>query len=422
MRKFSFVLGLAGAFCAVANADLRPTGANVAREEAGKAERRPARTVTNLLTGKTLPGNGGQRGLTLVFDNLTNDNGSAALNVSYANCACYTNPACLPFPGGSSTSAYLFPMSSTVGGRYQAPMSAGAGIPFPTDILWDEYAVDETAWGTAGGSIPGTLNVAQIDFVPVIRNTGTLTDNIERDATLIIAFFDFDGATELGGVGLTYTVPPTFSGYFDDTVDVATFGIDMADIGLILYDWVNVPTTPGATDRGLGMMIAGGDVLQISPCLGENMGAGPESSTLWTLGETDPNTWLASDGQTGTGGVGTLPDPCFDGDCDTLSYLDILNTTQLVNWGFVDNVSMITTELTHDFPRRLYAGMGAPPCPGDLDGDGDVDLSDLGIVLADFGCPSPSNPAPCEGDTDGDNDTDLSDLGVVLAGFNQPCP
>jgi hypothetical protein len=29
---------------------------------------------------------------------------------------------------------------------------------------------------------------------------------------------------------------------------------------------------------------------------------------------------------------------------------------------------------------------GVPACPGDLDGDGDTDLADLGILLADFGC------------------------------------
>ncbi len=55
------------------------------------------------------------------------------------------------------------------------------------------------------------------------------------------------------------------------------------------------------------------------------------------------------------------------------------------------------------------------PCPGDLDGDRDVDLTDLGIVLAAYGV----GPA---GDLDGDGDTDLSDLGVVLAGFGAVCP
>jgi len=42
-----------------------------------------------------------------------------------------------------------------------------------------------------------------------------------------------------------------------------------------------------------------------------------------------------------------------------------------------------------------------------------VDIADLGMVLADFGCAT----APCPGDADGDGDTDITDLGEVLANF-----
>ncbi len=52
-----------------------------------------------------------------------------------------------------------------------------------------------------------------------------------------------------------------------------------------------------------------------------------------------------------------------------------------------------------------------PACPGDLNGDQQVDLSDLGVVLSGFGC----TDGACAGDIDGDGDTDLSDLGVVLS-------
>jgi hypothetical protein len=51
-----------------------------------------------------------------------------------------------------------------------------------------------------------------------------------------------------------------------------------------------------------------------------------------------------------------------------------------------------------------------PPCAGDLDGDGDTDQADLGILLADWGCAS-----GCDGDLDGDDDTDQADLGILLA-------
>ena len=58
-------------------------------------------------------------------------------------------------------------------------------------------------------------------------------------------------------------------------------------------------------------------------------------------------------------------------------------------------------------------------CPADLNGDGVIDLADLGILLADFGCVA---PGPCPGDIDNDGDTDLADLGILLAEFGNRCP
>jgi len=51
-------------------------------------------------------------------------------------------------------------------------------------------------------------------------------------------------------------------------------------------------------------------------------------------------------------------------------------------------------------------------CDADLDGDGDTDQADLGILLADWGCDDPANG--CAGDLNGDDKTDQSDLGILL--------
>ncbi len=60
------------------------------------------------------------------------------------------------------------------------------------------------------------------------------------------------------------------------------------------------------------------------------------------------------------------------------------------------------------------------PCPADLDGDDSIGLSDLAVLLSNFGMTSGAQPA--DGDLDGDGDVDLTDLAGLLAVFGTPCP
>lgn len=59
------------------------------------------------------------------------------------------------------------------------------------------------------------------------------------------------------------------------------------------------------------------------------------------------------------------------------------------------------------------------PCPGDLSGDGMVNLGDLSALLGSFGLASGATPA--DGDLDGDGDVDLSDLSGFLTYFGSIC-
>jgi hypothetical protein len=62
----------------------------------------------------------------------------------------------------------------------------------------------------------------------------------------------------------------------------------------------------------------------------------------------------------------------------------------------------------------VSAGVTAP-IPGDLDGDGDVDLSDLAQLLGNYGMTGGAEYE--DGDLDGDGDVDLSDLAALLGNY-----
>jgi len=61
------------------------------------------------------------------------------------------------------------------------------------------------------------------------------------------------------------------------------------------------------------------------------------------------------------------------------------------------------------------------PCLADFDANGTVDLTDLAILLGDFG-PCGGTAGPCATDLEGDGDVDLTDLAVLLGRFGTACP
>jgi len=71
-------------------------------------------------------------------------------------------------------------------------------------------------------------------------------------------------------------------------------------------------------------------------------------------------------------------------------------------------------------PNQLKYAHTPPPCPADLDHDGDVDLSDLAQLLSNYGTTSGASYE--DGDLDADGDVDLSDLAALLAVYGTTCP
>lgn len=62
-----------------------------------------------------------------------------------------------------------------------------------------------------------------------------------------------------------------------------------------------------------------------------------------------------------------------------------------------------------------------PPCPGDVNHDGNVDLIDLSLLLSGFGSTATSPNYDPDADMDLDGDIDVTDLSLLLAEFGHPC-
>jgi hypothetical protein len=90
-------------------------------------------------------------------------------------------------------------------------------------------------------------------------------------------------------------------------------------------------------------------------------------------------------------------------------------------WGD-NNYGQCSLPATIGSCQAIAAGMNhtivvqTVPCPCDLDGSGEVDSGDLGLLLLYYG--------PCGGcpaDLDGNDNVDSADLGLLLLNFG-PCP
>ncbi|MCK4871130.1 MAG: agmatine deiminase family protein [Phycisphaerales bacterium] len=149
-----------------------------------------------------------------------------------------------------------------------------------------------------------------------------------------------------------------------------------------------------------------------SPRGGESLNPGEQVEIRWISdddqGVTDVDLLLSTDS-----GV-TFPTIIAEATADDGSFLwtvpDIYTTHGRVRIVVHDT----DTNTGHDQSDADITINGEPDCPGDLDGDLDVDQADLGILLGAYG-----NTAA--GDIDGDGDTDQADLGVLLSNYGTTC-
>ncbi|MFN0137517.1 MAG: dockerin type I domain-containing protein [Phycisphaerae bacterium] len=76
-----------------------------------------------------------------------------------------------------------------------------------------------------------------------------------------------------------------------------------------------------------------------------------------------------------------------------------------------------TSSVIFDMTTRADFTTGGGALPGDVDGDGDVDLTDLAILLSSFGLCSGAGGFDARADFHGDNCVNLTDLATLLTNF-----
>jgi hypothetical protein len=315
----------------------------------------------------------------------------------------WNDPDCY-LPGGDCAGEiYILPLNRTpvpYGDEIlQAPIyDDGLGGSWITDIFFDDYEADLSAWDDVGELEP------LLAFSTYAWTSNAYGSGVDKTFVLNCCWFSEDGSTfhggwvwnlsALDGESLMYEV---IAGTPDEPLDPAdTF--EIGDRGILCLDYMN-ETLEGHDDGGAFAFFLGGDLADASF---------PYPSDLYEVGYNEELYWLSSG----------IDDPNLDPDWDGepgLSYLDILNTGHLVNWDFASDAG----QLGHGYPAKMGIETAGPIC-GDIDGDGRVETSDLGICLAAFGLND-------NGDVDGDGDSDQQDIAWILTylscgyGDNPPC-
>jgi hypothetical protein len=90
--------------------------------------------------------------------------------------------------------------------------------------------------------------------------------------------------------------------------------------------------------------------------------------------------------------------------------------------GIVDSDDISSGRSTDADGNGVPDECGPTDCPGDINDDGTVDLSDLALLLSAFGSSTGDPSYDPNVDLDSNGSVDLADLATLLSGFGQDCP
>jgi hypothetical protein len=84
-----------------------------------------------------------------------------------------------------------------------------------------------------------------------------------------------------------------------------------------------------------------------------------------------------------------------------------------------DGVAVVSALRVPRDPDRVRLKMWAPPCPGDIDGNNSVGLSDIAVIIAQWGQTVTALTAP---DLDGSGTVGLGDIAMITSNWGATCP
>lgn len=355
--------------------------------------------------------------------------GSCSSVTSLANVTVLPGPQISPQPANASI---------TIGATAQ--FSCSANPPANFTFQWRKNGVNLSDNGRVSGSATTTLTITAVEpgdadsYDCLVTELATGCSNASHPATLTTPCLKFtqqpgsDGDCEQSSAALSMAV---------DVVG-ATYQWRRGTTSLVDDGHFSGVTTPTLTIVSLALADAGNDYnclvsrADAACSLASNNGVisvtpGPQFTQQPGDANVNPGDSVSFNVTTSTpfynysyqwrrNGLNLADDARIIGALSQSLTIDPVDSPDAGGYDCV--VTTLTTNCVLNTNSATLT-VGAPPgCQGDLTNDGARDLSDLTIILGNYG----RNPATAaDGDLDGNGQVDLADVSIMLSLYGAPC-
>ncbi|MFI4855032.1 MAG: zinc-dependent metalloprotease family protein, partial [Phycisphaerales bacterium JB065] len=328
---------------------------------------------------------------------------SSAGGVAATNIARWDGSSWSPLAGGLNNRAYAMAVFDDGSGEslYAAGIFTNSdGIPLSRIARWDGES-----WNPVGGGLNGTVNALEVfddGTGPALYAAGLIT-LAGGEAVEQVARWDGQQWSAVGANGPDDMVNDLV--VFDDGTGPALYAAgrfmnadDASAEGIARWDGLNWTAVGDGLGTEVFALLAFRDTDGPALFASGNFVTTIDLAPALGIAKWNGNEWS----RMGLGLSG-------DGGRSLVSARLGLGPAMFVGGGF----SSAGSQQASSIARWSCASV---LCPQDVDGDGEVSLADLNLVLAGFGQQTD------DGDTNADGVVDLADLNAVLAAFGQACP